>query len=453
MLLVNCLSDYPNIVVRPPGPKARALAKRDSDALSPSFTRYYPLVIESGHDCIVKDVDGNQYIDFNSGLACLNVGHTHPNIVKAIKNQCDKFLHYSNTDFYYDQTVNFAEKLFEITPGDFKKKVHFGNSGAEAVETAIKLSKWHTRKHQFIAFVGAFHGRTCAATALTASKPTQRRHYFPLIPGITHVPYPYCYRCPFKLSYPDCNYHCVDFIDEQVLQKYVPPEEVAGFVFEPIQGEGGYVVPPPDYFQRIRKLADKYGLLLIADEVQSGIGRTGKWFAIEHWKTEPDIICSAKALASGLPLSATVARARLMDWEAGSHASTFGGNPLSCVAAINVVEIIKQEKLLENAEKQGNYIMKWLRDTKQEHEIVGDVRGKGLMIGIEFVEDKQTKKAGPDQAREVMLRCWRRGVAIVTCGVSTLRLVPPLTITRELVDSSLEIIGDVIKEVDEEFSS
>ncbi|WNZ30211.1 MAG: acetyl ornithine aminotransferase family protein [Candidatus Bathyarchaeota archaeon] len=446
------MSDYPNIVVRPPGPKARTLTKRDSVALSPSFTRYYPLVIESGHDCIVKDVDGNEYIDFNSGLACLNVGHTHPKVVEAIKNQCDKFLHYSNTDFYYSQTVNLAEKLFEITPGDFQKKVHFGNSGAEAVETAIKLSKWHTRKHQFIAFIGAFHGRTCAATALTASKPTQRRHFFPLIPGITHVPYPYCYRCPFHLSHPECNYHCVDFIDEQVLQKYVPPEEVAGFVFEPIQGEGGYVVPPSNYFQRLRKLADKYGLLLIADEVQSGIGRTGKWFAIEHWKTEPDIICVAKALASGLPLSATVARARLMDWDAGSHASTFGGNPLACAAAVNVLETIKEEKLLENAEKQGNYIMKWLRDVREEHEIVGDVRGKGLMIGVEFVEDKQTKTAGPDQAREVMVRCWRRGVAIITCGVSTLRLVPPLTISRELIDSSLEIIGDVIKEVDEESS-
>jgi 4-aminobutyrate aminotransferase len=453
MLLVNCLPNYPNIVVRPPGPKARYLAKRDSIALSPSFTRYYPLVIESGHDCIVKDVDGNEYIDFNSGLACLNVGHTHPTIVKAIKNQCNNFLHYSNTDFYYNQTVDLAENLFEVTPGSFKKKVHFGNSGAEAVETAVKLAKWHTRKHQFIAFVGAFHGRTCAATALTASKPTQRRQYFPLLPGITHAPYPYCYRCPFHLSYPDCNYHCVDFIDEQILQKYVPPEEVAGFVFEPIQGEGGYVVPPPDYFQRIQKLADKYGLLLIADEVQSGIGRTGKWFAIDHWKTEPDIICIAKALASGLPLSATVSRARLMDWEAGSHASTFGGNPLACVAAMKVLEIIKEQKLLENAEKQGNYIMKWLRDIKEEHEIVGDVRGKGLMIGIEFVEDKESKKVGPDQAREVMLRCWRRGIAIVTCGVSTLRLVPPLTITQDLVDSSLEIIGDVIKEVDEEFSS
>jgi 4-aminobutyrate aminotransferase len=447
------LSDYPKLVVRPPGPKARDIVKRDSERISQSYTRYYPLVVESGNDCIVKDVDGNEYIDFNSGLACLNVGHCHPKVVKAIKSQCDKFLHYANTDFYYEQTVNLAEKLFEVTPGNFQKRVHFANSGAEALETAIKLSKWHTRKHQFIAFVGGFHGRTCGATSLTASKPTQRRHYFPLLAGITHVPYPYCYRCPFGLSYPECNYRCVDFIDDQVLQKYIPPEEVAGFVFEPIQGEGGYVVPPPDYFMRLKKLADKYGLLFIADEVQSGIGRTGRWFAIDHWKIEPDILCAAKSLASGLPLSATVSRARLMDWEGGTHASTFGGNPLACAAASAVFDIIKEEKLLENAERQGNYIMKWLADIKEEREIVGDVRGKGLMIGVEFVKEKQSKTVGADQAREVMIRCWRRGVAIVTCGVSTLRLIPPLTITKELVDNSLEIIGDVIKEVDEESSS
>jgi 4-aminobutyrate aminotransferase len=436
------------MVVRPPGPKAKAIVKRDSAVISPSYTRYYPLVVDSGNNCIVKDVDGNEYIDFNSGLACLNVGHNHPLIVEAIKGQCDKFLHYSNTDFYYQQTVNLAEKLSKITPGTFQKRIHFGNSGAEAIETAIKLSKWHTRKHQFIAFIGAFHGRTCGATALTASKPTQKRNYFPLLPGVTHVPYPYCYRCPFNHSYPECNFRCIDFIDEQVLQKYVPPEEVVGFVFEPIQGEGGYVVPPPEYFQRLKKLADKYGLLLIADEIQSGMGRTGKWFAIEHWKTEPDILCAAKSLASGLPLSAIVARARLMDWEAGSHASTFGGNPLACAAALNLIDIIKEEKLLENAEKEGDYILKWLQELKQEREIVGDVRGKGLMIGVEFVEDKETKKAGADQAREVMIRCWRRGVAIITCGVSTIRLVPPLTINRELIDVSLEIIRDVIEEVE-----
>jgi len=447
---VRDMDSYPKIVVRPPGPKARELVKRDEASISPSYVRFYPLVIETGKDCIVKDVDGNEYIDFNSGLVCLNVGHNHPKVVNAIKNQCDRYLHYSNTDFYYREVVNLAEKLFEITPGKFEKKVYFGNSGTEAVEAAVKLSKWHTRKHQFITFIGGFHGRTLGALSLTGSKLVQRRYYFPMLPGVTHVPYPYCYRCPFKLSYPDCGYWCVDFIDELVLQKYVPPEEVAGIVFESIQGEGGYVVPPPEYFQRLKKLADKHGFILIDDEIQSGMGRTGRWFAIEHWKVEPDVICVAKALASGLPLGATVARARLMDWEGGSHASTFGGNPLACVAALAVIDVIKEEKLLENAEKQGNYIMKWLQNLKEEREIVGDVRGKGLMIGVEIVEDKETKKLGAEKAGEIMLRCWKRGVAIITCGASSLRIVPPLTITKELVDAGLEIIEDVIKEVEKE---
>jgi 4-aminobutyrate aminotransferase len=448
--MVRRMGGYPRIVVRPPGPKARELVKRDEAYISPSYVRFYPLAIESGKDCILRDVDGNEYIDFNSGLVCLNVGHGHPKVINAIKNQCDRFLHYSNTDFYYREVVDLAEKLSEITPGKFEKKVYFGNSGAEAVEAAVKLSKWHTRKHRFIAFVGGFHGRTLGALSLTGSKLVQRRYFFPMLPGVTHVPYPYCYRCPFKLSYPDCDYWCVDFIDELVLQKYVPPEEVAGIVFESIQGEGGYVVPPPEYFQRLKKLADKYGLILIDDEIQSGTGRTGRWFAIEHWKVEPDIVCIAKAIASGLPLGVTVARSRLMDWERGSHASTFGGNPLSCVAALAVINVIKEEKLLENAEKQGNYILKRLQDLKEECEIVGDVRGKGLMIGAEIVEDKETKSPGADKAREIMMRCWKRGIAIITCGASTLRIAPPLTITRELVDASLEIIEDVIKEVEKE---
>ncbi len=444
------MKSYPRIVVRPPGPKARELVRRDEASISPSYVRFYPLVIETGNNCIVKDVDGNEYIDFNSGLACLNVGHNHHKVVNAIKNQCDSFLHYSNTDFYYREVVNVAERLFEITPGRFEKKVCFGNSGTEAVEAALKFSKWHTRKHQFIAFIGGFHGRTLGALSLTGSKLVQRRYFFPMLPGVTHVPYPYCYRCPFKLSYPNCSYWCVDFIDELVLKKYVAPEEVVGIVFEPIQGEGGYVVPPPGYFQRLKKLADKYGFILIDDEIQSGMGRTGRWFAIEHWKVEPDAICVAKALASGLPLGATVARARLMDWEGGSHASTFGGNPLACAAALAVVDVIKGEKLLENAENQGKYIMRRLQNLKEECELVGDVRGKGLMIGIEIVEDKESKNPGVEQAKEIMLRCWKRGVTIISCGVSTLRIVPPLTITRELVDAGLEIIEDVIKEVETE---
>jgi 4-aminobutyrate aminotransferase len=417
---------YPKIVVRPPGPKARELVKKDETFISPSYARVYPLAIESGSGCIVKDVDGNEYIDFNSGLVCLNVGHSHPKVVEAIKKQSEKFLHYSNTDFYYRPAANLAEKLCEVTPGQSAKKVYLANSGAEAVEAAVKLSKWHTRKQQFIAFIGAFHGRTIGALSFTASKSIQRRHFFPMLPGVTHVPYPYCYRCPFKLSYPDCNYWCVDFIDEMILQKYVPP---------------------PEYFRRLKRIADKYGLLLIDDEIQAGMGRTGCWFAIEHWKVEPDIVCIAKSIASGLPLGAVVSRARLMDWDGGSHASTFGGNPLSCVAALSVIDIIREERLLENATKQGNYIMKRLENLKEECEIVGDVRGRGLMIGTEIVEDKDTKKPAGEKAKEIMMKCWKRGVAIITCGASTLRIAPPLIITRENIDAAMDIIEDVIKEV------
>ncbi len=444
------MSDYPRINVRPPGPNARKLVKKDETLISSSYGRFYPLVIESGKGCILKDVDGNEYIDFNSGLVCLNVGHSHTKVTDAIKKQCDRFLHYSNTDFFYREVVNLAEKLSEITPGQFEKKVYFGNSGTEAVEAAVKLSKWHTRKHRFLAFIGAFHGRTLGALSFTASKPVQRRNFFPLLPGVTHIPYPYCYRCPFKLSYPNCNYWCVDFIDELILQKYVPPEEVAAILFEPIQGEGGYVTPPPEYFQRLKKIADKYDFIMIDDEVQAGIGRTGRWFAIEHWKIKPDVICSAKALASGLPLGATIARAQFMDWEAGSHASTFGGNPLACVASLAVIDVIKEEKLLENATKQGNYIMKRLNDLKEECDIVGDVRGKGLMIGAEIVEDKKTKKPAGDKTKEIMMRCWKRGIAMITCGASTIRIAPPLIITRELVDAGMEIIEDITKEVEKE---
>jgi 4-aminobutyrate aminotransferase len=444
------MTAYPKIVVSPPGPKARDFLKNDERFLSPSYMRYYPLVVESANGCVVKDVDGNEYIDLNAGIACMNVGHSHPKVVTAIKGQCDRFLHYSNADFYYKEVINLAEKLAEIAPGDFKKKTYFGNSGTEAVEAAVKLAKWHTRKQLFIGFISAFHGRTAGALSFTASKPAQRRYFSPLMPGVAHVPYAYCYRCPFKLTYPECHYWCVDFIDEFVLQKYLPPEDVAAMLFEPIQGEGGYVVPPPEYFQKLKKLADKYGLLLIADEVQSGIGRTGKWFAIEHWNVEPDIICSAKALASGLPIGATVAKAEIMDWTGGSHASTFGGNPLSCAAAAVVLEIMKEEKLLENANKQGAYALKRLRELQERSEIVGDVRGKGLMIGVELVEDKESKKPAAQKAAQVITRAWKRGVVVVTCGASTLRIAPPLTISREMLGTALDIVEDTIDEVAKE---
>jgi len=444
------MGEYPKIVVRPPGPKARELVKRDEKVISQSFVRFYPLVIEGGKGCIVRDVDGNEYIDFNSGLVCLNVGHNHPKVIEAVKKQADRYLHYSITDFLYKEVVDLGEQLCAIAPGNYEKKVFFGNSGAEAIEGAAKLARWHTRRQLFIAFISAFHGRTLGAVSFTASKPVQRRHFFPLVPGVTHVPYPYCYRCPFKLTYPDCDYWCVNFIDEYVLQKYIPPEEVAAFVFEPIQGEGGYVVPPPEYFQRLKKLADKYGILMVDDEIQAGMGRTGKWCAIESWKVEPDVVCMAKSLAAGLPLSAIVARAKVMDWEGGSHATTFGGNPVACAAALAVMDVMKSEHLLENATKQGNYIMKRLNEAKETSGILGDVRGKGLMIGAEIVEDKKSKAPASKKAEEIMMRAWKRGVAVITCGKSTIRFAPPLVITKDLVDSALDIIIDTMREVERE---
>jgi len=438
---------YPKIVVTPPGPKARELIRADESYISKSMVRWYPLAAESGSGCVVRDVDGNEYIDFNSGLAVLNVGHCHPRVVSAINEQTKKLIHYSYTDFYYRAIVDLSIELTKITPGTFPKRVFLSNSGTEAVEAAMKMAKWHTRNSLFLAYTGAFHGRTQGAMSLTASKPIQRRHFFPLVPGVTHVPYPYCYRCPFHLSYPECHLWCVDFIDEEVLSKYVPPEDVAAMFVEAIQGEGGYVVPPDDYFTRLRKILDKYNLIMIDDEIQSGVGRTGKWFAIEHFNVVPEAVCVAKAMGSGLPIGALVSKDELMDWEGGSHATTFGGNPVACAAGLAVIEAIREERLLENATKQGAHLLNRLKEMQSKYQILGDVRGKGLMVGAEIVKDPDTRQAASELAQEIMMKCFKRGLAIITAGKSTMRFVPPLVITRELLDAGLDVFEGVVKEV------
>ena len=435
------------IVVTPPGPKARELLEKDTRFLTQSVVRWYPLVAESGSGCVVTDVDGNEFIDFNSGLVVLAVGHSHPRVVKAIKDQAEKLIHYSWTDFYYKPIVDLGEQLTKITPGSFPKKVFFCNSGAEANEAAMKMARWHTRNPLFLAYTGAFHGRSFGTMALTASKPVQRRHFFPLVPEVTHVPYPYCYRCPFGLKYPECEMWCVDFIEEEVLKKYHPPEDTAAMFIEPIQGEGGYVVPPDDYFQRLKKILDKYNILLADDEIQSGMGRTGKWFAIEHWGVTPDIVTCAKALGSGLPIGAAIAKEELMDWEGGSHANTFGGNPVACAAALQVIDIIKEEKLMENATRQGAYLMKRLKEMQQKYPIMGDVRGKGLMAAVEFVKDPETKEPAAQEVEDITNKCFKRGLAIITAGKSAMRFAPPLIITRDLIDEGLEIFEGAVKEV------
>ncbi|MBS7652332.1 MAG: acetyl ornithine aminotransferase family protein [Candidatus Bathyarchaeia archaeon] len=440
--------NYPNIITSPPGLKAREVIEKDARLLSPSFSRAYPLVISSGEGCIITDVDGNQYIDLNSGLACLNVGHGHPRVIEAIKSQAEKFLHYSYTDFYYEPVVSLSEDLCEIIPGDFEKRFFYGNSGAEAVEAAIKLARWHTKRQMIIAYIGSFHGRTMGALSLTASKPVQRRGFAPLIPGVEHIPYPYCYRCPFRLESPECGYYCVDYIDRYLFKRYVPPEDVALVIAEPIQGEGGYIMAPSGYFKELKKLLEGYNILFAVDEVQSGMGRTGRWLAIEHFGVIPDIVCLAKAIASGLPLGVMASRSEIMDWPPGSHASTFGGNPVSCAAAKAVIEVIRDEGLLMNAERMGEHLLKRLGEMKEEHELIGDVRGKGLMIGVELVRDLNTKEPAEKEIEDVILRCFRMGLAIVGCGASTLRIAPPLIINRQLIDRALEILDKAIREVE-----
>lgn len=437
----------PDIKVTPPGPNALRVLERDARLISPSVVRFYPLVVAEADDVIVTDVDGNRYIDFNSGLLCLNVGSRNPRVVNYVKQQLEKFTHYSYTDFYYEILVDLAERLEKLVPVDRPVKFFFSNSGTEAVECALKASRWHTRRQNFIAFIGAFHGRSYGSLSLTASKPAQRAGFFPLLPGVYHAPYAYCYRCAFKLEYPECDLWCVDFIEEYMFGKYVPPEEVAAIIFEPVQGEGGVVVPPHDYFKKLKSLADKYGILMVCDEVQTGVGRTGKWFAVEHFGVKPDIVTIAKAIAAGFPLGVTVAREELMRWPRGSHATTFGANPLSCAAAIATLEEIEERDLLENARRVGDQIIARLRELEEECEIVGDVRGLGLMIGAEVVKDKRSKEPAPELAKQIMELAWKRGVLVITAGVSTLRIAPPLTIPSELADKAMDIVEGCIREV------
>ena len=437
----------PKIRVTPPGPKAQALIKRDAKVMSP-YNRpfYYPAVIESAKGCIVSDIDGNRFIDLNSGLGVMNVGHRHPRVIKAIRDQLNRLQHYSYTDFNYRYAVELAEKLVQITPGKFRKKVYLGGSGAESIEAALKLTRWHTRKPNFIAFLRSFHGRTMGALSLTASAAVQKQRFSPTMPGVQHVPYAYCFRCPFKLEYPSCDLWCVDYIEEEVLNHAVPADEVAALFVEPIQGEGGYIVPPPDYHKRLKKMCERHGILYVADEVQSGMGRTGRWFAIDHYGVQPDAVCMSKGIASGVSLGAVIGKAELFDWEAGSHCTTLGGSPVACQASLATMSIIEDEKLMQNARKQGDYILKRLRSEQRRSRTIGDVRGKGLMCGIEIVKDRESKEADGKAAKRIITRCWKRGLLAITAGDSTVRIAPPLTITRDLVDRSLDIILQSIED-------
>ena len=447
---------YPKITTKLPGPKSKTLIAKDERHISKSYTRMYPAVIDHAKGAYLWDVDGNCYIDFHTGIGVCSTGNCHPKVVEAIKKQAEKAIHIPSADFYHEPVGKLAEKLSQIVPGPKdppprageknSKKAFFSNSGTEAVETAFKLARYNKRKPRTIAFIGGFHGRTMGSLSLTSSKLTQRRYFAPLVPEVTHVPYAYCYRCVFNLTYPKCNFECLRFLEEEILNKVAPADEVASIVVEPIQGEGGYIIPPPGYLPALKKLAEKYKILLIMDEIQSGMGKTGKMFAMEHWNVTADIVVVAKALASGMPLGACIASKELMSWEPGSHSTTFGGNPIACAAALVTIELL-ENGLMENATRMGNYIMKHLRRMKNQYEIIGDVRGKGLMIGIEFVKSKKTKEPAAHLSTEVANECFRNGLMLLTCGKNVVRFIPPLIISQHTVDQALEIFEKAVKKM------
>lgn len=436
----------PIIKTKLPGPRARTILRQDSKYVSPSYTRVYPFVIEQGNGVWLTDVDGNVFLDFTAGIGVVAPGHNNQLINETITKQVKKFIHMSGTDFYYQVQTQLAEKLAEIVPGAKNKKVFFGNSGAEAVECAMKLSRYHTRRPRYLAFTGAFHGRTFGALSLTCSKSVQRKFFAPLLPEVTHIPYAYCFRCPFHAEYPSCNLECVRYIEDTVFKKIIAPEEVAALFVEPIQGEGGYVVPPPRFIPALRKLCNKYDILLVDDEVQAGMGRTGRMFAIEHFNTKADIYCLAKGIAAGLPLGACVARSGVMDWQPGSHGSTFGGNPVSCAAALKTIELL-ENGLIDNAKQVGSIALQRLKQLEKKYDFIGEVRGKGLMVGIELVADKKTKKMVSDKRNAVVYESFKQGLLLLGAGTSTIRLIPALIITEDEMNIGIDILERVLQKV------
>jgi len=436
----------PKIKTALPGPNARRILAGDEKYISPSYTRSYPMVAKRGHGVVVEDVDGNEFFDFSAGIAVTSTGHCHPDVVAAIQKQAGELIHMSGTDFYYESMVTLAERLSKIAPMPGPHRVYYGNSGAEAIECALKLARYHSKRQHIIAFLGAFHGRTMGALSLTASKPQQKRRFSPMVPGVTHVRYPDVYRgCVggpqeaerFALG-------CARYIEDKLFKTVLAPEEVAAIFVEAIQGEGGYVVAPTVFMQELRRICDKHGILLVLDEVQSGIGRTGKWFAVEHTGVQPDIVCMAKGIASGMPLGVTVSRAEIMDWVPGSHASTFGGNPVSIAAALATLDVIEKEGLIGNAQEVGAHMIKRMADWPNKHKIVGDVRGRGLMVGVDIVKDQQTREHGAADRDRVVEMAFERGVLFLGCGPSTVRIAPPLVVTRDEADIAMDVLEESI---------
>jgi len=437
----------PRLVTELPGPEARRVLKLDERYISPSYTRDYPLVARTGRGAMIQDVDGNIFLDFAAGIAVCSTGHCHPQVVEAIQKQAAELVHMSGTDFYYMHMVELAERLSAVLPGDEPKRFYYGNSGTEAVEAALKLAKYHTKRDKVIAFYGAFHGRTMGSLSLTASKAVQRKGFGPMVPGVHHLPYAYCYRCAYGQTPDKCSVECGTVLEREVFKKLVDPQEVAAIVVEPVQGEGGYVPADPRFLAELRRVCSKYGIMLVSDEVQSGMGRTGKWWGGDHAGLEPDILCVAKGIASGMPLGITVARASVMDWPPGAHASTFGGNPVCIAAAIATFDLIKG-KYLENARRMGEAILRRTADWPKRHRIVGDVRGHGLMIGIELVKDQTTKEKAKDYRDRVVNEAFAKGLLILGAGENTLRIAPPLVVDAEQVEFALDTIEEILTSIE-----
>jgi 4-aminobutyrate aminotransferase len=439
----------PHLITQLPGPKAKQIIELDREFVSPSYTRDYPLVAKTGRGAIVEDVDGNSFLDFAAGIAVVATGHCHPEVVAAIKKQADELIHLSGTDFYYPSMPELARKLASIAPGKEPKRVYFGNSGAEAVEAAIKLVKYHTKRDKLIAFHGAFHGRTLGALSLTASRAVQRKGFGTLLGGVFHMPYPDTYRGTYGIRPERASEDCLSYLVNELFRRRVDPEEVAAIFIEPIQGEGGYLPAPVEFLQGLQKICREHGILLVADEVQSGMGRTGKWWASEYAGIEPDVICTAKGIASGMPLSAVIARASVMNWKPGAHASTFGGNPVCIAASLATIRLL-EERYMANAVKMGEFIMKRTADWTQRHKSVGEIRGRGLMIGIEFVRDQKTKERAPELRNKIVQMAFERGLLVLGSGDTTLRLCPPLVIDEEQADFALRTLDSIITEAEKQ---
>jgi 4-aminobutyrate aminotransferase len=449
-MTTKTLTAGPKLKTALPGPNARRILAGDEKYISPSYTRSYPMVAKRGRGIVVEDVDGNEFLDFSAGIAVVSTGHCHPDVVAAIQKQAGELIHMSGTDFYYEGMVTLAERLSKIAPMPGPHKFYYGNSGAEAIEGALKLARYHTKRQQVIAFLGAFHGRTMGALSLTASKPQQKRRFSPLVPGVTHVRYPDVYRGCVGGSQDAEKFAlgCARYIEDKLFKTVLAPEEVAAIFVEPIQGEGGYVVAPTVFMQELRRICDKHGILLVVDEVQSGIGRTGKWFAVEHTGVHPDIVCMAKGIASGMPLGITMSRAEIMDWVPGSHASTFGGNPVCIAAALATLDVIEKEGLLRNSQEVGGHMMKRMADWPKKHKIVGDVRGRGLMIGVEIVRDQKTLEYGNVERDRIVQQAFERGILFLGCGPSTIRIAPPLIVTRDEADVAMDVLEESIASVE-----